>query len=218
MRWLYLTGAFIFFLTMIDFTSKSEEIKLPSSDKKGKVSLEETLNIRKSVRKYLPHPLKIKEISQILWASYGVNKWGRLTSPSAGALYPLTIYLVAGNIEDLPSGLYKYNNKRHSLKLISSQDLRSSLYKACLGQDWVKKAAALIVICANYDITTSYYGKRGKRYVDIEIGHVGQNIYLQTTALGLGTVAVGAFYDEEVKNILNIKEDPLYIMPIGRVK
>jgi len=123
-----------------------------------------------------------------------------------------------GEIKDLPTGMYKYNNRSHSLSLVKSDDLRPSLSQAALNQPWVKEAPLVIIICADYSITTSRYGSRGKRYVDIELGHVGQNIYLEATALGLGTVAVGAFDDRSVKEVLDVKEDPLYIFPVGARK
>jgi SagB-type dehydrogenase family enzyme len=198
--------------------SNSIEIKLPPHKIDSNISLEQALNERQSVREYKNSPLSLEEISQILWAAYGKNKWNKLTTPSAGALYPLVIYLVVGEIKGLAEGLYKYNNSKHSLLLVSSSDLRLSLSKACLNQRWIRDGMALIVICADYGITTSRYRERGKRYVDIEVGHAGQNVYLEATSLGLGTVAVGAFYDEKVKKILGIEEEPLYIMPLGKVK
>jgi len=198
--------------------SQPQALRLPPPTRKGKVSLEEALDTRSSVREYVKRPLTMQENSQLLWAAYGQNKWSKLTSPSAGATYPLTIYIIAGEIKDLPTGMYKYNNRSHSLSLVKSDDLRPSLSQAALNQPWVKEAPLVIIICADYSITTSRYGSRGKRYVDIELGHVGQNIYLEATALGLGTVAVGAFDDRSVKEVLDVKEDPLYIFPVGARK
>lgn len=199
-------------------SSQAKEIRLSVPKKDGKISLEQTLNERRSMREYGSGSLALDEVSQVLWAAYGKNKWGRFTSPSAGALYPLTIYLIAAEVDGLAAGFYKYNNKKHCLDLISTKDLRKNLSKAALNQSWVKDAPAVIVICADYSITTGHYGARGRRYVDVEVGHVGQNIYLEATALGLGTVAVGAFRDQEAKQALGVGEEPLYIMPLGRVK
>jgi len=105
-----------------------------------------------------------------------------------------------------------------TLGLVRSGDLSRDLYRACLEQDWVLRAKAVIVITATYERTTGRYGDRGVRYVLIEVGHAGQNIYLQATALGLATVAIGAFYDEEVREIIGAGrgEHVLYVMPIGR--
>ncbi len=201
--------------SIVEGLSKPQSLRLPAPTKKGKVSLEEALDARQSVRDYVTKPFTTKEVSQMLWAAYGENKWGKLTSPSAGATYPLTIYIIAGKVEDLPVGMYKYNNRSHSVTLVKKEDLRADLSGACLNQPWVREAPLVIIICADYSITTSRYGARGKRYVDIELGHVGQNIYLEATALGLGTVAVGAFDDRSVKAVLDVKEDPLYIFPVG---
>lgn len=199
-------------------SSNAEETKLPSPRKEGKVSLERALNERRSIRQYASGLLSLDEVSQVLWAAYGRNKWDKLTSPSAGALYPLTIYLIAAEVDGLKEGFYRYNNRKHLLDFISNKDLRQDLSRAALNQSYIREAAAVIVICADYSISTSHYGKRGSRYVDIEVGHVGQNIYLEATALGLGTVAVGAFNDKDVGRVLGVKEEPLYIMPLGRAK
>jgi SagB-type dehydrogenase family enzyme len=212
----------ITFLIMGLFSNKSfsnsGEVNLPAPNIDGNVAVEKVLNERQSVRQYNKEPLNLEEVSQVLWAAYGKNKWAKLTSPSAGALYPLTIYLAAGEVGNLEPGLYKYNNRKNTLTQVFAEDKRASLSRAALGQSWVKQAPAVIIICADYDITASRYGGRAQRYVDIEVGHVGQNIYLQATALNLGTVAVGAFSDDEVKDVLGVEEDPLYIMPLGRVK
>jgi SagB-type dehydrogenase family enzyme len=217
MRIFYVIISFIV-LAIFPFRGFAMEktVNLPLPKKDGKISLESALDKRKSLRRYAKGPLQLEEVSQILWAAYGKNKWGKITSPSAGALYPLSIYLAVGEVKNLPSGLYLYNNQKHSLTMISAQDIRRDLSRACLGQSFIAEAAVVLVICANYNITASRYTTRAKRYVDIETGHVGQNVYLQVTVLGLGTVAVGAFSDEEVKKVLNTKESPLYVMPIGR--
>jgi hypothetical protein len=154
------------------------QIKLPSPDAEGGAPLGRVLNERRSVRKYAESALGLEEVSQVLWAACGKNKWGTSTSPSAGALYPLTVYLVAGDVKGMPCGLYRYRPEAHSLLLVSSGDLRSELSRVCLNQPWVRQAPAVIVISADYNITTSHYGSRGKRYVAIEVGHAGQNIYL----------------------------------------
>ena len=144
---------------------------------------------------------------------------GFRAAPSAGALYPLEVYVVIGKggVVGLEPGIYHYNPHTHALELIKEGDYRDELCAACLGQPWVGKAPVSIVITAIYERTMVKYGKRGIRYVHIEVGHVGQNVYLQAVALGLGTVAVGAFYDEEVRKVLGVSENehPLYVMPVG---
>lgn len=194
-------------------------IKLPEPVLEGEVSLEEALLRRRSVREYANLPLSLGEISQLLWAAQGVtSERGGRTAPSAGALYPLEVYLVAGSVENLASGVYKYKPAGQQLIKVKGQDVRSELAGAALEQTCVREAAINIVIAAVYERTTVKYGDRGVRYVYIEAGHSAQNICLQATALELGVVTVGAFYDDKVKTALDMpdNEEPLYIISVGR--
>lgn len=191
-------------------------IPLPEPRYGSDVSVEEALLKRRSIREYLNEPITLQELSQLLWAAQGITHDGRRTAPSAGETYPLVIYVVVGNVEGLPQGLYRYTPHEHSIIMLSSADLRDDLYEAALNQPWVRDAAVDLIIAANYSKTTQRYGDRGIRYVHMEAGHSSQNVYLQAVSLGLGTVCVGAFYDERVKSALGIGEDPLYIMPVGR--
>jgi len=135
--------------------------------------------------------------------------------PSAGATFPLIVYIVIGKVEGVPAGLYRYRPDGHCLEALSQEDLRNDLSRGAFGQAMIAKAPITIVIAADYSRTTDRYGQRGVRYVDMEVGHAGQNIYLECEVLGLGTCAVGAFNDKAVKELLDIAEQPLYIMPIG---
>ena len=194
-------------------------IKLPEPRYDSDVSLEEALLKRRSVRHYTGEPLKLWEVSQLLWAAQGITAdWGGRTAPSAGATYPLETYLVVGDVEGLEEGVYKYSPHGHELRKVLDGDKRAELAEAALGQSWVREGAVDIVFTAIYERTIGRYGKRGIRYVHMEVGHVGQNVYLQAVALDLGTVVIGAFYDDQVKRILNLppEEHPLYIMPVGR--
>lgn len=186
----------------------------------GKVSVEEALLKRRSVRSFKEEPLTLKEISQILWAAQGITEpsFGGRTAPSAGALYPIEIYLIVKNVKELSPGVYKYQPENHSLVFLFEEKISSQLADAALGQSFIAKAPAVLVIAGVFERTTKKYGERGERYVFMEAGHVSQNVYLQCVSLNLGTVAVGAFEDEKVKQILKMdsKEYPLYIMPIGR--
>jgi len=193
-----------------------KEIKLPRPKEKGFTSIEETLNKRRSVRDYKKGPLELEQISQLFWAASGKNLYRR-TSPSAGATYPLEIYLVVGEVEGLDPGLYHYSPARYSLVRIKEQDIRNRLSAAALAQRMIEKAPISIIIAADYGRTTGHYGPRGIRYVHMEVGHVGQNISLQANALSLGSVMIGAFDDKQVKEILGINEDPLYIIPVGKI-
>ncbi|ASJ02671.1 nitroreductase [Thermococcus profundus] len=199
-------------------TASGEEIALPKPRFKGEMIVEEAILRRRSMRDYLPEPLKLEELSQLLWAAQGITSPdGKRAAPSAGATYPFEVFVVAGNVEGLEPGIYKYNPQRHSLMFIKRGDYRDDLERAALDQDWVGNAAVDIVLVAFYGRATEVYGERGVRYVHMEAGHIGENIYLQATALGLGTVAVGAFDDERVSEILGTEGRPLYIFPVGRV-
>lgn len=200
---------------------KSETIKLPEPQYDSDTSIEEALLKRRSVRSFKDSPLTLAEVSQLLWAAQGITgPGGRRTAPSAGALYPLEIYVVTGNVEDLPEGVYNYRPDKHELARVLKGDKRTVLCKAALGQTSIRNAAAVMVFSAIYERTTVKYGDRGMQYVYIEAGHAAQNVFLQAIPLNLGTVVIGAFYDDEVKKVLQMsdRERPLYIMPVGRMK
>ncbi len=198
----------------------AQVVPLPEPDREGQVSVEAVLCDRKSVREYSAEPLTIAELSQLLWAAQGVTQpRGRRTAPSAGATYPIELYVVAGAVQGLEPGLYKYRVGRHELAQRSGDDVRTPLAVAALGQDWIETAPAVIVIAGVIDRTAARYGQRAVRYVHMEVGAVAENLYLQAAALGLGTVFVGAFSDTRVKGVLKLPEDedPFAIMPVGRM-
>ncbi len=201
------------------------ELPMPKV-RKDSMPIELALAYRRSVRRYRRGAsISLEQLSQLLWACYGVSEPNRrfLTTPSAGATYPLEVYVaiypggVSTGSEFLEPGSYRYIPFKHAIELVKAGDLRYSLYKACLDQPWVLDASIAIVIGAVFERTTSYYGSRGVRYVHFEAGHAGQNIYLEATALGLGTVAIGAFYDDEVSSAMGMPPSvkPLYIFVVG---
>lgn len=196
-----------------------EMISLPTPIYESATSVEEALNQRRSIREYKHEPLTLDQISQLLWAAQGVtHPNGYRTAPSAGALYPLEVYLLAGEIEELPSGIYRYLPQEHALFLTAPGDHRQAVFDAALDQEMILDAPASIVISAVYERTTAKYRSRGTQYVHMEVGCAVQNIYLQAESLELGTVVIGAFYDGEVRSALNIQglEQPLAILPVGR--
>lgn len=203
-------------------STRTGEIKLPAPRYKGKLSVEEAIYRRRSIRRYKDAPLTLQEVSQLLWAGVGATIDGVTGAtrayPSAGATYPLELYLVAGKVKELEAGLYHYDWRNHKLILLKRGDLRRELTRAALGQRMVQDAPISLVFTAVYPRTTRRYGERGKtRYVHMDMGHAGQNIHLQAEALDLGTVVVGAFQDQAVKKVLGVKDqEPLYIMPVGR--
>jgi len=194
-------------------------IKLPDPVLKGSISVEEAISKRRSIREYKDEPLRLEELGQLLWAAQGITSpKGFRAAPSAGATYPLEIYVSVKErgVIGLPAGIYHYDPFDHSLTLIKEGDHSLEIYRASLNQEWVKEAPICIIIAADFSRTTSRYGARGERYVYMEAGHVGQNIYLQATVLDLGTVAVGAFYDDQLRSIIGCEEAPIYIFPVGR--
>jgi len=198
---------------------QSTIIDLPEPRYDSEVSLEKTLLERRSVREYSDAPLTLDEISQLLWAAQGItDPKSYRTAPSAGALYPLELYVVAGNVNDLSDGVYRYKPKDHKLEMVFEGDKRQGLYGVSLQQSAVKNAAVVIVFAADYDRTTVKYGERGIRYVHIEVGHATENAFLQAVALNLSAVVIGAFYDEEVKEVLNMPENeqPILMLPVGK--
>lgn len=195
---------------------KDSIVILPKPDTIGRVTVEQALLRRRSVRSYLSAPLSLNEIGQLLWAAQGKTgkTYGR-TAPSAGATYPMEVFLVTGRVSGLDFGVYQYDVEKHALRLVKKGDMRDELAGAALGQSCIKNAPASIVLACEYKRTTGRYGERGIRYVHMEAGHIGQNVSLECVALDLGTVMVGAFDDNAVKRVLGVKFEPLYIMPVG---
>ena len=181
------------------------------------MSLETALAQRESQREFEPEALTRAELGQLLWAAQGTLTGGRRTAPSAGALYPIEVYAVVGSVEGTAPGVYHYRPKQHDLVLIESGDRRDELATAAF-QDWVGDAPVTLVIAAVLERTTVKYGSRAQRYVHMEVGCVAENVYLQATALELGTTLVGAFTDRFVKRVLSLPKEhtPLGLMPVGR--
>lgn len=217
--------SFRFFLTGdardLPGNAHAAEIMLPSPAHDSGFSLERAIYERLSHRTFTERPLTLAEVGQLLWAAYGIGIDGvtgaSRTVPSAGATHPLEVYLVAGEVEGLAPGVYRYNLIGHSLIQVAADDRRQRLAAAALNQHFVATAPVSIVLAAEYRRTTARYGERGVRYVYMEVGHSTQNIYLQCGPLGLGAVAVGAFDDADVKALLEIGEEPLMIIPVGDI-
>ena len=207
----------IFIILTIMFTAGSETmvIKLPEPEFTNR-SLEECIAKRRSIRSYKKNiELAPEQISSLLWAAQGITDKARgfRSAPSAGATYPLELFIIKKD------GYYRYIPESHAIKLIKKKDLRKSLAKAALNQMFIADASVVIVITAVFERTTSRYGNRGYQYVNNEVGHCSQNLHLEAVALGLGSVPIGAFDEEQVKQILELKDEfPLYIVPVGEVK
>ena len=196
-------------------------IKLPPPRLDSHISIESALRRRRSVREFDRKPVTLLEVSQLLWAAQGfTDPEGKRTAPSAGALYPLEVFLVAGKEGDLPAGVYRYRPHGHDLLLMAEGDKRAKLATAALEQDWLADAPVTIALAAVFERTARKYKQRAERYVQLEVGHAAQNVHLQAVALDVGTVVVGAFDDAEVKQVLSLaaNEQPLCLMPIGKLR
>lgn len=194
-------------------------VTLPGPRRDSGVSLERTLAERRTVREFGPAALRLAELAQLAWAAQGViAPSGRRTTPSAGALYPLEVYILAANVQDLAPGVYRYQPSLHRLAAVAGGDRRGELTEAAWGQRWIAQAPAILVIAAVERRTTGKYGQRGVRYAHMEAGHAAQNALLQAAALDLDAALVGAFTDAEVQAALGLPRDarPLYLMPVGR--
>jgi len=210
----------------------SQVIQLPPPRLEGSMPLEKAIAARRSVREFKSGALDIAAVSQLARAAQGVTQktdapknwsWGtwqggKRTAPSAGALYALEVYILAGNVDGIRPGVYKYMPQTHQLIAVVSKDRRKELAAAALGQAWIQTAPCVFVITAVYQRTAVKYGDRATRYVHIEVGHAVENICLQAVALELGSTMVGAFKDEEVKKVVGaaFDEEPLAIVPVGK--
>jgi SagB-type dehydrogenase family enzyme len=186
---------------------------LPEPTSHGTVSLEEAITMRESVRQYASKPLSTDQVGQILWAAQGLRgSSSRRNAPSAGGLNPLELYLVS------EEGVFRYIPAGHRLEPHLAGDLRVALSSAALGQEFIAEAPATLLLTAVFSRIEVKYGKeRSPQYIYLEAGHAAQNILLQTTALGLGGVPVGAFYEYQVSEVLELPVGhyPLYLIPIG---
>jgi SagB-type dehydrogenase family enzyme len=193
-------------------------IKLPQTEPNPGQPLEQLLAQRRCVRKYAHRSVTLADAARLLWAAQGVNADDDLrTAPSAGALHPIEIYLAAGAVTELAPGIYRYLPSEGAIENAAEGDRRVALARAALGQAWVADAALILIIAADYEHTTSKHGRRGKRYVHMEAGHVAQNVLLMAATLNLGSAVVGAFDDKLVAAAtgLDRHQAPLYLLPVG---
>ncbi|NOZ31353.1 MAG: SagB/ThcOx family dehydrogenase [Crenarchaeota archaeon] len=203
--------------------SGKRKIRLPEPLAESGVDTLAALRSRRSRRSYARKPLGLGELATLLYYTVGITGrawWGgpKRTYPSAGGLQPVEAYVVSLNVDGLEQGVYHYNPGDHSLEEIYTGDVGEKLYRACLDQEHVLEAPANIVLTIVYSRTASKYGLRAYRYAVMDVAFAGENVYLVSEALGLATVAVGAFYDEMLCNILGVDcewEYPMLVFPVG---
>ena len=199
-----------------------EQIELPSPQGYQGLSLEATIEARRSRRDYTDAALSLANLSRLLHLGLGITSPDRelRAAPSAGALYPLEVYVVVHRVEGLPAGIYHYAVRTHRLERLRAGDFRAAMVAAGVGQEVLGQASVCFVISAIWQRTRWKYRQRTYRYVLMEAGHQGQNLYLAATSVGLGAVAVGAFFDEALNNLLEldgIEEAALYLVAVGSV-
>lgn len=201
-----------------------EKIVLPKEHQIQDQNLWKILSRRQSTRHFSKTPIDLRIIGMILHFSAGIVPenlkidQSRRFYPSAGARYPLEVYLLARRVKGLSEGLYHYNVLEHALELLLKQNLKDEILKIT-GQDWVENAAAIFLISSVFGRTRVKYGDRGYRYILLEAGHLGQNIYLTTEALGIKCCAIGGFLDKKINQMIDIDEDNeavLYMLAIGQ--
>lgn len=189
----------------------AEQIKLPAPAMTGPMSLEQALSERRSTRRFSESLLKVEDLGQLLWAAQGMNPGGRRTAPSAGAIYPMRVYVFDRG------GVFVYDPKDHKLIRKSDRDMRGELAGAALSQRSVAEAAAVFVLAAQVKKTAAKYKDRAVRYCDLEAGHIAQNVALQAQARGLGMVTIGAYNDDDVRKLLGLEASwrITYLLPLG---
>lgn len=215
----------------LDWANKPESYKKYSSSKVIPLSRElpskslpmvEVLKKRRSVRSFSSKPLSIADLSFLLWASTGVQRreqgYDFRTVPSAGALYPIETYLIANNVEGLEKALYHYNIEAHALEVLKVEDVAENLAYAALNQKMLIKSQVVLMWTAIFQRSKWKYAQRAYRYVYLDAGHIAQNLALSATSIGLGSCQIGAFFDDEINQILGVdgtEESVIYLSVVG---
>ena len=204
-----------------DILNKEVTVHLAAPVFDGNISVERAIKQRRTVRSYAGKPVTLPLLSRVLWAAQGITEDGgfKRAAPSGGALYPIDVYAAVGRrgVQGLKEAVYRYDPPRHALEKQSEGDAREGIARAALRQMWAARAPVILVLTAEYRRITVKYGERGKRYAMIEVGHIGENIFLQCNALGLSAGIIGAFDDHEVGRAIGAgkSHEPLIIMPVG---
>lgn len=199
---------------------------LPGRDFAVAMPLGAALEQRRSVREYTLRPLPLETLGRLLHTSYGVRGLRRVDgvefhdrpAPSAGGRYPLEIYAATQSVEGLADAIYHYDARAHELELVRPGLAQPTLVGLIMDQEMARDANLVLVITAVRERTMWKYGQRGYRHLFLDAGHVGQNLYLVATALGLGPTAVGGFLDRDLGELLALPadEEPFYALCVGQ--
>jgi SagB-type dehydrogenase family enzyme len=196
----------------------SNMIQLPSAKTDGTISLERAIYIRRSCRSYIGGTMTQDQLAQLCWSAQGITDPmdGFRAAPSAGAIFPVTLWAYALRVKGLaPNSLWVYDPREHALREVGPPNGEQSLTKLCFGQEWIDTVAASFLLTCTYDAMIEKYGAGSERYIELEAGHIVQNIHLQAVTLGLNGCAVGAYNNSDIQKFLKTDEKPLYIMPVG---
>jgi SagB-type dehydrogenase family enzyme len=208
-----------------EFLSSLKHFPIRTSDQRGGKPIWETIAQRRSIREFSRASITFSELSQLIWATQGTTSraWGYdfRASPSAGALYPIESYIVSNRVEEIPPGIYHFNVKGVQLTLLKEGHFGPDLEQAGLDQEMLKGASCVFVWTAVIGRSKWKYRERAYRYIYMDVGHIGQNLYLAATAMNLGCCTVGAFYDEEVDRLIGVdgkEEISIYMGAVGRTR
>jgi SagB-type dehydrogenase family enzyme len=193
-------------------------VPLPSARREGAVSVEAALAARRSVREYAPGALTIEEVAQLLWAAQGVTSPdGKRTAPSAMHRYPLEVAVVANDVEGLAPGAYRYLPGKHALTRLATAAKGEPLLAHISPQAQVRTAPAVFVVAVVYARMGS--SARDRAYSDMEGGLASENLLLEASALGLGSVVTGGIDAAAAKKAVGFTgdEEVLVVIPVGKL-
>ena len=204
---------------------EAERLQLPEPDLSRPANLWQCLTRRRSERDYTTDPLSLDELSKIMWAAQGVTARTGIyllrTAPSAGALYPFETYLYIDKVKDAPQGIYHFNVADFALERMHDGNFSRAFADASMGQPAVSRAAVVIIWTAMMLRCMVKYRDRAMRYIPMDLGHVCQNVQLASAAMGLGSCPIGAFYDNDINELLGVdgeEETVLYLITVGKLK
>ena len=208
-----------------EFPAPLKRIPIVSPSRKNGNPLWEAIAERRSIRDFSHQSIALEEFSRLIWATQGIT--ARVhgsefrATPSAGALYPIETYPVVNRVEGIPAGIYHYSVKESYLLLIREGSFGDALSQAALGQEMLAEAACVFIWTAMVERSKWKYRERAYRYIYMDAGHLGQNLYLTATGLGLGCCTVGAFFDDEIDRLIGIdgeREISVYLGAVGRIR
>ncbi len=208
-----------------EFPYPLKQFQIRPLDQQGGKPLWDVIAQRRSIREFSRQPITFSELSQLIWATQGITsnegEFGFRATPSAGALHPIETYIIVNRVEEISPGIYHYNVKEAELVLLKEGDFGSDLCHAGLGQEMLEEAACVFIWTAIVERSKWKYRERAYRYIYMDAGHIGQNLYLAATALNLGCCTVGAFFDEEVDHLIGVdgkREISVYLGAVGRIR